>query len=142
MELSQRSNAKETDSLLTSIDPLDNDEQQKIIDDLQAEADRLNYGSRRNMRIIYLVLATVFFTVLGFSWLHPYEMSHQKVFHDMVPHVFFQSYYVLMCIIFIIAGFAIQDGVASINIYIKLVVFLVCCALSLGWAFIFYNYSS
>ena len=137
MEMRQRE-LKETDSLLESSDPLDSDEQQAIIDDITAEANQLNQGSRWNMRILYLTLAVVFFTVLGFSWVHPFEMSHQRVFKDMVPHVFFQVYYVLMCIIFIVAGVAIQDGISSINLYIRIIGLIICCALSLGWAFIFY----
>ena len=39
----------ETDRLLESIDPLDSDEQQAIIDDIQRQANRLDSSSRKNM---------------------------------------------------------------------------------------------
>ncbi len=127
----------ETDRLLESIDPLDSDEQQAIIDDIQRQANRLDSSSRKNMLITYFVLAVIFFVVLGFSFLHPFEMSHQRVFSKLVPHVFFQVYYVMMCLVFLIAGYAVQRGIAAVPRILKILCFLVCCSLSFGWCWIF-----
>ena len=131
---------EETESLLHSIDPLDNDEQQKIIEDLQREADELSRSNRMTMRVLYLVIASILFIVWTYSYMYPFEMSHQKVFHDLVSHTFFQIYYVVMCVIFLIASYAIYEGMSAIPKHVKIAVAFLSMSLSIIWASVFWEH--
>ena len=132
--------AGETTSLLHSIDPLDNDEQQQIIEDLQREADALSHSNRMTMRGLYLFISTILFVVWTYSYMYPWEMSHQKVFHDLVSHAFFQIYYVVMCGIFLVGSYAIYEGLSAIPKYVKIAVALLSTSLSIVWAAVFWKH--
>jgi hypothetical protein len=148
MELSSRNNAAQSNnnntngsdeytSLLDSIDPLDIDEQQKIIDGLRAELDEQNKSSRRQFGILYLIVAIILFTCLGTSYLKPFEMSHQHVFEFMVPHIYFNIYYFCMCVIFILGGYSFLYGLNMISKIIKIIAIITCTLLTLIWIGIF-----
>lgn len=137
-----RGNIKEEEqaSLLSSTDMLDDGEQQSVIDELNREALRVSSMGRMGFTWLYVGLAVLFFTVLGFSFMHPFEMSHQKVFHNMVPHVFFQVFYVSMSLCFILGGYAIRFGVSSVNKWLKLCACFICGSMTAGWTLIFFAF--
>jgi hypothetical protein len=140
LELPNRRSAEESQALLNSTEILDEDEQQAVLEELMMEAQRVSSAGRSYFTWLYVALAVVFFTVLGFSFLHPFEMSHQKVFHNMVPHVFFQVYYVSMSLCFIMGGYAIHNGMSAIAWWVKMVSCFICGSMTTGWTLIFFAY--
>lgn len=127
-------------SLLDSAEPLDADEQQRIVDELLAEAQRITSSGRSYFQWIYFGLGILFFTILGESFLRPFEMNHQMVFQNVVPHIFFQVYYICMCACFLLGGFVIHNGINSIPRSLKFLAFILCGCMFLGWAIIFIQY--
>ena len=124
-------------ALLYTGELLDQDEQQRVVDELLAEAQQISSSGRKWFRVIYVFLGVLFFTLLGESFVRPFEMNHQRVFENLVPHIFFQVYYVCMCACFLLGGYAIHSGLQAVPRILKAIGAVLCSSMFLGWILIF-----
>jgi len=136
-ELRNKSGEKGEYAALFTGELLDEDEQQRVVNELLAEAQEISATGRKWFRIVYLVLGVLFFTLLGESFLRPFEMNHQRVFENLVPHIFFQVYYVCMSACFLLGGYAIHSGLHAIPRILKVIGAVLCGSMFLGWILIF-----
>jgi len=137
MRMAKSAEEKGDYDLLNTGELLDQDEQQRVIDELLAEAQQISASGRKWFRVIYMVLGVLFFTLLGESFLRPFEMNHQRVFENLVPHIFFQVYYVCMCACFLLGGYVVYSGLQAIPRILKVLGGVLCGSMFLGWILIF-----
>ena len=100
---------------LDSVDPLDEEQQEKVVAELRATAERQAANARRMFFILYKLIVCIFLFCFGFSYFYPWEIAHQTVFYGMVPLMAFHVYYVAMAIVFFIAGLGISKEIMKTN---------------------------
>ena len=100
---------------LDSVEPLDEEQQEKVVAELRATAKRQAASARRIFSILYKFIVCVFLFCFGYSNFYPWEIAHQSVFYGMVPLLVFHVYYVAMAIIFFIAALGISKGIMKTN---------------------------
>jgi hypothetical protein len=79
--------------------PLDNDEQETVIEDLRAQAQVQSRVFKRLLSILFSCLGFGFAGVLVYTHHYPWELSHQAVFQDLVSIICFKILYGLMSIV-------------------------------------------
>ena len=82
------------------VEPLDNTEQDKIVQDLIQEANKNSNTTRKYFYWIYNAIALIFIGLLSYSSSYPMDMSHQQVFESLIPHYVFQVFYALSVVLF------------------------------------------
>lgn len=77
-----------------TINPIDRDEQDRITNGIISEAKQYSKRMRILFTWLYIVISFIFINLLIYSSLYPMVVSHQSVFLGLVPHYFFQIFYV------------------------------------------------
>lgn len=78
----------------TIVEPLDEAEQTKILDELKTQATNQTIQFRKIFRYVFIIIAFILFVCLCRSLLTPWEMNHQSHFEGHIPHWFFTVFYV------------------------------------------------
>ena len=124
---------------LDSVEPLDEDQQESIVNELRATAERQAKNARRYFWILYKLIVCIFLFCLIYSYQYPWEMAHQSVFAGLVPLKVFKVYYVAMSVVFIIAGLGISQGILKTRMYLNYFAVAIAVASTIMWAYYFYN---
>ena len=83
-------------------EPLDSTEQDEIIKELVAEANRSANQLRNTFCVLFSLIAFLFTVVLIYSLKYPWQMSHQMVFTDTITAIStFNIYYLISVINFV-----------------------------------------
>ncbi len=75
------------------VEPLDEAEQTKVLEDLKQLAANQTDKQRRLFYIVFLGIAFVFLVCLAYSVWWPWEMNHQSHFQEFVPHWIISLFY-------------------------------------------------
>lgn len=78
-------------------EPLDSTEQQKIIDDMRAAAEKQANDSRLVCFVVFLGIALIFAICFVYSFLIPFSFNHQMAFQELIPIEAFSLYYFSSC---------------------------------------------
>jgi len=128
-------------SVSDKAEPIDTEEQEKIIQDMMADAKRQSDNARRNFHAIYLVLATMMGSCFVYSALFPFEMEHQTVFRGLLPHGAFQVHYAASLVAFLLCSLIVKRGFSGLPAWTKVTAIVLCCATSAAWSAVFYVHS-
>ena len=83
-------------------EPLDSTEQDEIIKELVAEANRSTNQLRNTFCALFSLIAFLFTVVLVYSLKYPWQMSHQIVFTDTLTSIStFNIYYLISVVNFV-----------------------------------------
>ena len=87
---------------------LDSSEQDQIANELKLAATSQSRTTRLLFFYIYLLIAIIFAFCFTYTTIYPWEMSHQEIFQGIVSLVAFQAFYIISCLHFILAAFAVK----------------------------------
>ena len=132
---------KASSSIGDETQPLDSEEQDKVIKDLHEEAEAQSSQDRAIFYFLFLCIGAILLSCLVYSFLYPFDMSHQAAFRDLVPHGAFQIYYVFSAICFFIAALVVKKGFGVLPPWVKLVGLVLSIGTSAAWAAIFWIHS-
>jgi hypothetical protein len=88
--------------------PIDEDEQDKIADELKLQALAQSTSFRNIFHYIFLVVVLILFICLLYSIFSPWEIDHQQVFKDLLPIYGFFSYYCASMFCFLVAAMIVK----------------------------------
>ncbi len=87
-----------------SNEPLDEDQQTQVIEELKAQAEQQTHTQREIFYYIFVVIAIIFLACLSYSLTSPWEMNHQSHFQGHIPHWWFTLFYVCSTYCYAIAA--------------------------------------
>lgn len=96
------------------VEILSTEDQQKVIDELKAEASQQSGFFRNAFFVIFMGVAFAFLICLGYSFVQPWGLMHQQHFKDKIPHAAFLLYYALSAYCFVVAGLLVKVSLDSL----------------------------
>lgn len=100
-----------------TVTPLDEDEQNKITEELRMQAIAQSTSIRSIFHYIFLVVVMILFICLLYSIFSPWEMDHQAVFKDLLPIYGFFSYYCGSMFCFAVAAMIVKVSWSALPAY-------------------------
>jgi hypothetical protein len=126
--------------LLDRAEPLDDAEQQKVIQELRETAVRQSNNGRKYFSILFKMIAIVFMYTLLYSVQNPWQISHQVALSMWIPRWLFHAYYFAMALCYSCAGLAIGQGIMKTRVGIRVFVLVLAAISSLAWLFLFVRF--
>ena len=102
--------------LLDRTEPLDEAEQQKVLQELRETAKRQSKNGRKYFSILFKMIAIVFMCALVYSIENPWQIAHQIVLSAWIPRWLFHVYYFAMALCFSLSGMAINQGIMKTRV--------------------------
>ncbi len=93
---------------IEQIEPLDEQEQSQIIDELKAQALSQTQSFRNLFSFVFYLIAGIFCVCSIYTVYFPWEMQHQKHFQELVPHWAFLGHYVGSVFCFVAAAMVVK----------------------------------
>jgi hypothetical protein len=87
------------------IDPMDEAEQNKIIEEIRSQANKQNKQNRFIFYVLFLAVGFIYFICLLYAILIPWEMEHQKHFKNIVHIYWFIAFYICSFLCSVSAAF-------------------------------------
>jgi hypothetical protein len=88
---------------------LDEKEQDEIVKELKATAQRQAQNGRNIFVILFSIISIGFTTIFARSFVEPWELSHQSAFKDLMPFQVFQCFYICS-----VGNFYILAGIVKV----------------------------
>ena len=100
---------------MLQVEPLDEQEQQHIIDDLKLQAAKQTQANRQVFSMLFYCIAAIFTVCAVYTLYYPWTMEHQRHFKELLPSWAFLSYYVGSAFWFVVAGMVAKVSFAVIS---------------------------
>ena len=117
---SNRSSEEMSSSRLNmlQVEPLDEQEQQVVIDQLKEEARRQVEGNRQLFSTVFTVIAVIFAFCALYTMYYPWTIEHQRHFKELLPTWAFLAYYAGSAFCFLVAGMVAKVSSLTVNTFI------------------------
>ncbi len=93
---------------IDQIEPLDEQEQTQIIDELKSQAVAQTQSFRNLFSAVFYLIAAIFCACSIYTVYFPWEMQHQKHFQTLVPHWAFLGHYMGSVFCFVAAAMVVK----------------------------------
>ena len=126
--------------LLDRTEPLDEEDQEKVLQSLRTTAQRQSRNGRKYFGILFKIISIVLLCTLLYSIQNPYEIAHQRILAEWIPLNAFNSYYFALALCYALSGFAISQGILKTSILIRIIVVTLASIFTLVWVYYFLRY--
>lgn len=104
---------------MLQVEPLDEQDQQGVIDQLKEEARRQVEGNRNLFSMVFTAIAVIFVFCALYTLYYPWAIEHQRHFKELLPSWAFLAYYAGSAFCFLVAGM-----VAKVSLFLQIKIFL------------------
>lgn len=120
--------------------PLDEDEQEKELLVLKTIAESNSTNTRTMFFLLYFLISIIFAVVLVYSFIFPWDMSHQHYFKNIFLeniHIF-HGFYVASLTVNVVSACIVRYGKDNLSLYYRYLAYVISSATLLLWTIIFY----
>jgi hypothetical protein len=90
------------------VEPMDEQEQVRVINELKAQATTQTQQSRYQFSMLFMLFAGVFCISAVYSTFYPWQMEHQKHFQTILPHWIFVAHYMVSAFCFYVSALVVK----------------------------------
>lgn len=91
---SKSSKIKTNESNIENIPILDEDEQDKIANEIKLQAITQSFNHRKVFQYVFYTITVIYVICIYFTIQSPYELEHQKLFYQKVSILNFHLFYI------------------------------------------------
>lgn len=119
-------------------EPLDNDEQEKVLKEIATQASINTLNTRKMFCYVFLLVAIIFLFLFVFSSIYEWNIDHQRVFKNIIPIMTFKIFYFLSFVNFLVFSHITKNSVEKIDKRLIYFGWLISIVLLSMWLAIFF----